>query len=284
MKITLANQNRALLLWGCILTLVMILSTAAPLFAHCDPLAVDLQNVFTAPNLQHPFGTDSMGRDIFARILYGGRVSLMVSFLAVLISTMVGIVFGGISGYLGGWADSLMMRLLDAFLAIPALIIMLALQAVIKGGVFSMILIIGFTGWMTMARIVRSQFQALKEKGFVKAAVILHTPAWKIAVQHLLRNSLSSIIVIAIFNCAQAIFTEVSLSFLGLGVPPQIPSWGNMLNNAQNDILIGAWWVGLFPGAMIVISLLGINFFGEALKKKYCHTSNFGGKTDGIGD
>jgi peptide/nickel transport system permease protein len=273
MMATAARQNRALWTWGGILVLILILTAGAPLFTHYSPLAVDLKNVFKAPNWQNPLGTDNMGRDIWTRILYGGRISLAVSLLSVLISSMVGIIFGGISGYLGGWADSLMMRLLDTLLAIPTLIIILALQAVIRGGVFSMILIIGFTGWMTMARIVRSQFQELKEQEFVKAAVVMNTPAWKIATQHLLRNSFSSIIVIAVFNCAHAVFMEVSLSFLGLGVPLQIPSWGNMLNNAQNDILIGAWWVGLFPGLMIVLSLLCINFLGEELKKKYCRTA-----------
>lgn len=263
------KNNRSMLIWGLILISIVLLSSFANVFSPHSPVDVNLKNVFSSPDKDYFLGTDNMGRDIFSRILYGGRVSLSVSILSVLLSTTVGIVFGGISGYIGGWMDGFMMRILDALLAIPTLIIMLALQAIIKGGMTSMIIIIGLTGWMSTARIVRSQFIELKEKDFVRAAYILGTPPWRIIVNHLLRNSLSGIFVIAIFNCAHAVFTEVSLSFLGIGIPPQTPSWGNMLNNAQNDILIGAWWVGVFPGIMIVLSMLSINFLGETLKKKY---------------
>lgn len=263
------KANRPIFIWGGILALIIFLSIFASLFSKYNPVEVNLKNVFSHPNSKNILGTDNMGRDIFTRLLYGGRVSLSVSIVAVIISTIIGILFGGISAYIGGWFDGLMMRILDALLAIPSLIIMLALQSVIRGGIVSLILVIGFTGWMSTARIVRSQFMDLKEKEFVKAAEIMGTPAWKIMWSHLLRNSLSGIFVIAIFNCAHAIFTEVSLSFLGIGIPPQIPSWGNMLTNAQNDIMIGAWWVGLFPGIMIVISMLSINFLGESLKNKF---------------
>lgn len=269
-KIFLKNRNnRNMLIWGTVLAVIVLVTIFANVFSTHNPTEVDLKNVFLGPSVKNLLGTDNMGRDVFSRILYGGRISLSVSVLSVLISTAVGILFGGISGYIGGWVDSLLMRILDALLAIPTLIIMLLLQAVIKGGVVSMILIIGLTGWMSTARIVRSLFIEIKEKDFVKAAHVLGTPYWRIILNHLLRNSLSSIFVIAIFNCAHAVFTEVSMSFLGIGIPPQVPSWGNMLNNAQNEIMIGAWWVGVFPGLMIVFSMLAINFLGESLKKKY---------------
>lgn len=268
-KLLTTKSDRALLLWGGILTVIVLLAVFANVFATHSPTEVNLKNVFSSPSANNVFGTDNLGRDIYSRILYGGRISLSVSILSVLLSTVVGTLFGGISGYIGGWWDSLMMRILEALLAIPTLIIMMALQAITRGGTVSLILIIGLTGWMTTARIVRSQFMELKEKEFVKAAHILGTPHWKILVNHLLRNSLSAIFIISIFNCAHAVFTEVSLSFLGIGIPPQTPSWGNMLNNAQNDMLIGAWWGGVFPGLMIVVSLLAINFLGESLKKKY---------------
>ncbi|MCR4435090.1 MAG: ABC transporter permease [Clostridiales bacterium] len=270
MKKFIKDKNtRRIFLWGSILTVIILMSVFANLLSAHNPTEVDLKNVFSPPGPENLLGTDGMGRDVFSRILYGGRISLSVSVLSVAISTSVGIAFGGVSGYLGGWLDSAMMRILDAFLAVPTLIVMLALQAIVKGGVFSMILIIGLTGWMSTARIVRSQFAELKQKEFVKAARVLGMPGWKIIMTHLLRNSLSGIFVIAVFNCANAVFTEVSLSFLGMGIPPHIPSWGNMLNNAQNAILTGAWWVGVFPGLMIVMSLLSINFLGEALKRKY---------------
>lgn len=269
-KVLLKNRNnRSMLIWGIVLFVIVLVTIFSSVFSTHNPTEVDLKKVFLSPSAKNLLGTDNMGRDVFSRILYGGRISLSVSVLSVLISTAVGILFGGISGYIGGWVDNLLMRILDALLAIPTLIIMLSLQAVIKGGVVSMILIIGFTGWMSTARIVRSQFIEIKEKDFVKAAQVLGTPHWKIIVNHLLRNSLSGIFVIAIFNCSHAVFTEVSMSFLGIGIPPQIPSWGNMLNNAQNDIMVGAWWVGVFPGLMIVLSMLAINFIGESLKKNY---------------
>ena len=213
-------------------------------------------------------GTDNMGRDVFSRILYGGRVSLSVALFSVLISTVVGSTYGVISGYFGKKIDSIMMRILDAFLAIPTLVIMLALQSIVRGGVASMILIIGFTGWFQTARIVRSQVISIKGKNYVRAAKVLGTPTYKIMVNHLLRNSMSAILVMTILNCAQAVFTEVSMSFLGMGVTEGMPSWGSMLTSAQNDILSGAWWIALYPGIVIAITMLSINFLGQGAKKK----------------
>lgn len=262
------HGSQGWVLWSMILTLIVLATIFAPMLSSYDPLEVIPNETFTSPDSNHLLGTDNLGRDVFSRLLYGGRISLSVSIFSVIISTVFGVLFGGISGYYGGWLDSLMMRFLDSFLAIPTLIIMLSLQAVIRGGVLSMIMLIGLTSWMTTARIVRSQFIALKEANFVKMAHVLGTPSWKIILHHLLQNSFSSIVIVAIFNCANAILTEATLSFLGIGIPLHVPSWGNMLYNAQNDILIGAWWIGVFPGMMIVISLLSINFLGESLNKK----------------
>ncbi len=261
------TNQRNLIIWSSLLLGLLFISIVAPLLTQIDPTATNLTKVFAPPSSKNFLGTDSMGRDLLTRLLYGGRISLTVAILSVLISTSLGIFFGGISGYFGGWLDQLLMRLLDTILAIPNLIIILALQTLIHGGILSLIIIIGSTTWMSMARIVRGEFQALKEQEFVKAAQILHTPAWKIFWFNLLLNSLTSIILIAIFNAAQAIFIETSLSFLGLGVPPEIPTWGNMLNNAQSDLLSGAWWIWLFPGLMTILSLLAINFLGESLKQ-----------------
>lgn len=253
-------------------SLIAAASIFSPLIAPYSPYIVDLSSVMQTPNKIHIMGTDAMGRDIFSRILYGGRVSLSVGIFSVMISTSIGIIYGGISGYKGGKADSLMMRLLDTFLAIPSLIVILALRAFIKGGAVSLILIIGCISWMSTARIVRSQFIELKQKNFVKAAVIMGTPTYKIFIKHLLKNSLPEIVVMATLNCAQSIFMEVSLSFLGIGIPLGTPSWGNMLNNAQNDILSGAWWVAVFPGITIILVMLSINFIGDYLKNKVKYT------------
>lgn len=265
-------KNKGHVIWITLLVLILLSSVFAPIISHHSPYEVELAKVLQEPNNIHIMGTDSMGRDIFSRILYGGRVSLSVGIFSVIISTIIGVIYGGISGYFGGRVDSIMMRILDTFLAVPTLIVMLALQSIIRGGVISIILVIGCTSWLSTARIARSQFAELRGKNFVKAAVVMGTPVWKILITHLLKNSMPAIVVISTLNCAQSIFMEVSMSFLGIGVPQGTPSWGNMLNNAQNDILSGAWWVALFPGLTIILSMLCINFIGEYLKKRvtYC--------------
>ncbi len=261
-------KKRLHVIWIIILLIIILGAIFAPFMAHNNAYDVDLSKVLQRPSGSNIMGTDAMGRDIFARILYGGRVSLSVGIFSVIISTTIGVIYGGISGYFGGRVDSCMMRLLDTFLAIPTLIVMLALQTIIRGGLVSIILVIGCTSWLATARIVRSQFAELRDKNFVKAAIVIGTPTWKILVNHLLKNSMPAIVVIATLNCAQSIFMEVSMSFLGIGVPQGTPSWGNMLNSAQSDILSGAWWVAVFPGITIVTAMLCINFIGEYLKEK----------------
>lgn len=261
-------KKKSHVIWITILGAIILATIFAPLAAHNNPYDVELAKVLQSPSSFNIMGTDSMGRDIFVRILYGGRVSLSVGIFSVMISTTIGVIYGGISGYFGGRVDNYMMRLLDTFLAIPTLIVMLALQTIIRGGLVSIILVIGCTSWLATARIVRSQFAELRDKNFVKAAIVIGTPTWKILVNHLLKNSMPAIVVIATLNCAQSIFMEVSMSFLGIGVPQGTPSWGNMLNSAQSDILSGAWCVAVFPGVTIVIAMLCINFIGEYLKKK----------------
>lgn len=245
------------------------MSVFADVFAPSDPNLVDLSKVFQFPSAAHLLGTDSMGRDVLSRILYGGRISLAVSLLSVAISTCLGIIMGGISGYLGGWVDNLLMRVIDALLSIPQLIIMLSLQAIIQGGAISIILIIGLTSWMATARVIRTSFVVLKEKEYVKSAILMGASPGRVVIHHLLRGSLPELLIIGVFNCSSAIFAEVSLSFLGIGIPPEIPSWGNMLTGAQSDVMTGAWWIALFPGLMIVVSLLAVNFIGENIKRKF---------------
>lgn len=258
---------RVVAFWGVPLLLIIFVTVFSSTIAPYDPNDVNLSKGYLHPNKEHLLGTDSFGRDVFSRLLVGGKVSLSISLFSVLIATFLGIVIGGLSGYIGGWFDSLMMRLLDALLAIPNLILIIAFQAILNRGIISLIFIIGITSWLSTARIVRGQFIELKEQQFVKSALLLGTSAPKIMIQHILRNSLSAILVIFIFNCASALFVEVSLSFLGIGVPPNIPSWGNMMMNAQSDLFIGAWWLIIPPGIMIVLTLLSINYIGEELKK-----------------
>ncbi|MBS4176749.1 ABC transporter permease [Bacillus sp. FJAT-49731] len=256
----------AMFFWGGLFAIILVSTVFAPLFSTHNPNEIDLTAVYASPGKEHWLGTDNLGRDVYSRILYGGRVTLAVAALAGSLSLLFGIIYGGISGYFGKWIDSVMMRFLEAMNAIPSLIIILAFQAVLHGGIISMALLIGLTNWLVTARIIRSQFLNLKSKEFVTMAKMFGTPIWKIITVHLLRNSIPAIFVVTLFNFAGAIFIEVSLSFLGIGVPPSVPSWGNMLYHAQNDILIGAWWIALFPGIMIFISILSINFLGEYFK------------------
>ncbi|PID25206.1 ABC transporter permease [Sporosarcina sp. P7] len=258
--------RKALLFWYSLLGLIVLLTVFSPILAPYSPNEMNMDEIYSAPSSDHWLGTDHLGRDVFSRLLEGGKVTLVVASGSVILSLFIGIVYGGISGYFGGVIDTVMMRLLEALITIPALIIILVFQVIIQGGMWSMALLIGLTGWLVTARIVRSEFIRLKEEEFVKMANMLGTPVWNIIWGHLLRNSIPAIFVVTLFNFAAAIFMEVSLSFLGIGIPPAIASWGNMLYYAQNDILIGAWWIGLFPGIMIFLTILAINFIGEAWK------------------
>ncbi|MER2088711.1 MAG: ABC transporter permease [Sporosarcina sp.] len=260
------RPQKALTFWCAVLGIIVILTACASFLSSYGPNDMNLDEVYISPGEDHLLGTDHLGRDVFSRLLEGGKVTLTVASVSVLLSLVIGILYGGISGYVGGVVDTVMMRFLEALITIPSLIIILAFQAFMQGGMWSMALIIGITGWLVTARIVRSEFIRLKEAEFVKMATMFGTPIWKILFGHMLRNSVPAIFVVTLFNFAGAIFIEVSLSFLGIGVPPAIPSWGNMLYYAQNDILIGAWWIGLFPGVMIFVTILAINFIGEALK------------------
>ncbi len=260
------KSRKVFYFWCTVLGFIVIMTSFASIFSPYEPNAMDMDNVYISPGGGHLLGTDHLGRDVFSRLLEGGKVTLTVASVSVLLSLVIGVLYGGISGYVGGFVDMVMMRLLEALITIPSLIIILAFQAFMQSGMWSMALIIGLTGWLVTARIVRFEFIRLKEAEFVKMAKMFGTPMWKIIFSHLLRNSVPAIFVVTLFNFAGAVFIEVSLSFLGIGVPPAIPSWGNMLYYAQNDILIGAWWIGLFPGIMIFVTILAINFIGEALK------------------
>lgn len=241
------KRRKSLVFWCAILTLIILFSFLGNFFSAFEPNEMNMDEIYTPPNQQHLLGTDHLGRDVLTRLLEGGKVTLAISAIAVLLGLGIGVVYGGISGYAGGIADAVMMRLLDAFIAIPSLIIVLAFQAMVQGGLWSLALIIGLTNWLVTARIVRSEFRRLKETEFIQVAKMLGTPRWKIFLKHLLRNIFPAVFVVTLFNFAGAVFMEASLSFLGIGVPPAIPSWGNMLYYAQNDILIGAWWIAFFP-------------------------------------
>ncbi len=232
------------------------------------------------PTLDHLMGTDSTGRDILARIVYGGQISLVIGFLAVAVSVTVGLLVGALSGYYGGWIDAGLMRLTEAMLAIPSLLLLIVLSKMllgqvpnlhflgreISGSVPIVILVIGLTGWMYEARIVRSQFLSIKEQEFITAARATGVKNSRIMWRHILPNSLAPIIVNATLGLAVAIITEAYVSFLGLGVQEPTASWGNILNQALSFIQRGVWWLWFFPSLMIILSLLCVNFVGDGLR------------------
>ncbi|EON72737.1 ABC transporter permease [Lysinibacillus sphaericus] len=262
------KSRKMLFFWLILLAIIFALTALSSLLAPYEPNSMDMNNIYASPSGGHLLGTDQLGRDVLSRLLVGGQVTFLIAVVSVVISTIIGLIYGGISGYFGGMVDIVMMRMLEAFLTIPSLVIVLAFQAIMRGSVWSMAVIIGVTGWFVTARIVRSEFMRLKESEFVQMAVMFRTPTWKILFGHLLRNSFPAIFVVTLFNFAGAIFMEVSLSFLGIGVPPATPSWGTMLYSAQTDLLVGAWWIGLFPGLLIFFTILCLQFIGEALKKQ----------------
>lgn len=259
------RRRTAFFFWVCILILIFVVTLFASFLTPYEPNTMDMNKVYQAPNTTHLLGTDHLGRDVLTRLLEGGKVTLLVAVGSTLISFMIGLFYGGLSGYRGGKLDMLMMRCLEVLVTIPSLLVILVFQAFMQGSIWSILLIIGLTSWYSTARIIRTEFITLKQLEFVQMAKMLGTPVWKILIQHLLRNSIQAIFVVTLFNFASAVFIEVSLSFLGIGVSAAIPTWGNMLYNAQNDLLVGAWWAGVFPGVLIFLTVLSINFIGSAL-------------------
>lgn len=236
------------------------------------------------PSVEHPFGTDRIGRDILARTIYGGQISLIIGFLAVVVEVGLGTAVGAIAGYYGGWVDSILMRITEAMLSIPQLLLLLVMAKFFggkipainflgrsfSGSVIVIILILGLTSWTSLARIIRSNVLSLKETEFILAARAIGVPNWKIIVNHILPNTLASIIVSLTLGVATAILTEAYVSFLGLGVQAPTASWGNMLTEAQEFTVIkNAPWYWFFPSLLILLTVLSINFVGDGLRDAF---------------
>lgn len=248
------------------LLLIALMVTFAPLLTSYDPIKVDLLNVLHPPGAKHLLGTDQMGRDIWARMLYGGRISISVGITAVMIALAAGVFYGSLSGYLGGMLDRVLMRIVDALLCLPGLLIMMVIQSLFRPSLMTVILVIGATSWMQTARLVRTELLTLKERDFITAARAAGTPPWKIILSHLVPHCMPTIFVMGTVGVGHAVMSEATLSFLGLGIPPHQPSWGNMLIGGQNYILAGAWWVVAFTGIMITITILAVTFVGDFLQ------------------
>lgn len=233
----------------------------------------DLDSVVAAPTSDHIFGTDEQGRDIAARMIYGTRNSFIVSLIAVLIYLSIGIVMGAVSGYFGGIADIAVSRVIEIVICFPVLFFVLALSAVFTPGLMTIMIVIGLTGWTSTARIVRAEFFKLKKSGFVTAARSLGAGDLRIIFRHILPNALPPVIVIAVFGLGSAVLIESSLSFLGFGVQPPQPSWGDILNQSR-DFFDFAWWLIFIPGAAIFSVISSYNILGRFLQKKYEKSSD----------
>lgn len=225
-----------------------------------DPLAIN-----QPPSREHWFGTDQVGRNILARIIYGGRISLAIGLLAMVVSITVGSLLGSVSGYFGGIVDAIIMRFTDAMLSIPGIFLIIALAVFLGQTILTITLAIGLLNWMSIARIMRALFLSLKEQDFVLAARCLGVQNVRIMWGHILPNAIAPVVVTATLVVGEAILTETAISYLGLGIQPPTPSWGNMLKNAQ-DLIWSVPWLAIFPGVMIFITILCINFMGDALR------------------
>lgn len=242
----------------------------APLIAPYDPIVQgDIPRMrYRGPGGQHLLGTDKFGRDILSRIIHGSRISLTVSFVAVAISVVVGTLVGITAAYCGGIVDTIIMRIVDALMSIPRLFLLLTCIALFSSSLWLVVILLGVTGWMATARLVRGQVLALRGREFVRAAEALGAGGRRIMVRHLLPNTVTVIIVAATLRIGGIILVEAALSFLGLGIPPPTPSWGQMVYQGRN-VLLTAWWVSTFPGLAIVITVIGYNLLGDGLRDAF---------------
>ncbi len=248
-----------------LVTVLAAVALAAPLIAPYDPSAIDTFHILEPPSLAHPCGTDTLGRDCLSRLIYGARISLFVGFVAVGIATAVGTVLGAVAGFYGGWIDTAIMRLVDVMLCFPTIFLIMAVIAFLEPSIWNIMVVIGLTGWMGVARLVRAEFLSLKGRDFVLAARISGASNARILFSHILPNAIAPVLVAATLGVGNAILTESALSFLGIGVQPPTPSWGNMLTEGKDNLEI-AWWLSLYPGLAILITVLGYNLLGEGLR------------------
>lgn len=259
-------RRNAMLILGLIIVLgVTFAAVFAPLIAPFDPNELHLDAILKAPCAEFPLGTDRLGRDVLSRLLYGGRVSLWVGFVAVGISISIGALLGLVSGYFGGLVDEIVMRFVDIMLCFPSFFLILAVVAFLEPSLFNIMVVIGLTSWMGVARLVRAETLTLREREFVSAARLAGTSTWRIMTRHILPNAMAPVTISAILGIGGAILIESGLSFLGLGVQPPQASWGNMLIDGKS-VIEEASWLSLFPGLAILITVLGYNLLGESLR------------------
>lgn len=263
-------QNKLAVIGAFLLTIIIGAAVFAPWLAPYDPSQQVLLDKLHPPGEKYWLGADNLGRDTLSRLLYGARVSLLVGFMSVAGSIFIGTVVGAFAGYYGGKLDAVLMRIVDAVISFPSLFLLITLVTIFEPSLMTLIAIFAIFGWTGTARLVRGEFLALRTTDFVLAAKTLGIRSTRIIFSHILPNAMGPIIVSATLGVGGVILAEAALSYLGLGIQPPIPSWGNMLQSAQNpQIMLGAWWYPLFPGFMILITVLAFNFVGDGLRDAF---------------
>jgi peptide/nickel transport system permease protein len=259
------SQHNLALVGLIILVPMFFCAVFAPLVAPHDPVEPNLKDILSAPSFSHPFGTDTLGRDVLSRVIYGTRISLLVGFVSVGIAIFIGIIIGALSGYYGGIIDEVIMRFVDLMMCFPTFFLILAVIALLEPSIWNIMIVIGLTNWMGISRLVRAEILSIKGKEYVLAAKAQGFSEARIIFRHVLPNALSPVYVVATLGIGGAILTESALSFLGIGVQPPTASWGNILTQAKDNIEV-AWWLSLYPGLAIFLTVMGYNLLGEGLR------------------
>jgi peptide/nickel transport system permease protein len=248
-----------------VVAVLFVLAVLAPLLSPWDPNAPDTRKILIGPSAKHPLGTDQLGRDVLSRMLHGARVSLAVGFVSMGIAALIGILLGAAAGFHGGVIDALIMRLVDLVLVFPRFFLLLAVLAFVRPSIWMIMVVIGLTGWMGVARLVRAEFLSLKEREFVIWSQSIGATAFRIIWRHILPNAMAPVMVAMTLGIPAAIITESGLSFLGLGVQPPYATWGNILSEGKDAIEI-AWWLSMYPGLAILVTVLSYNLLGEGIR------------------
>jgi peptide/nickel transport system permease protein len=253
------------MLGALVVVILLVLAVAAPLLVPFGPNEISAWEVLTPPSAKHWFGTDDLGRDVLSRVIFGARISLLVGFVAAGIAVLIGSVLGLVAGYYGGWVDTILMRVVDIMFCFPTFFLILAVITFLRPSIWYIMIIIGLTGWMGVARLVRAETLTIREMDYITAARCIGCSDGRIIFRHILPNAIAPALVAASLGVAGAILTESALSFLGIGVQPPTPSWGNILTSGK-DYIEFAWWLSLFPGLSILITVLAYNLLGEGIR------------------
>jgi peptide/nickel transport system permease protein len=259
------SKNRMAVAALAAVLLLFAVAAAAPWLTSHSPTAYDLDSILKPPSAAHWLGTDEEGRDVFARMVFGTRVSLTVGLISVALYVLIGVLLGALAGYFGGWVDTAVSRAIEVMICFPTFFLILAVLAFVGPSLVNIMVVIGLTSWPGIARLVRGEFLKLRKQDFVMAGKVVGAGNWRIILRHILPNSLAPVFVSATFGVASSILIESSLSFLGFGVQPPTPSWGEILSQSR-DFMDIAWWLALFPGLAIFVSITAYNLVGEGLR------------------